>query len=123
MANAEIKNFQKPDGSRSIPQGVIETLSSPAGAVSRSVLQPGWRWSKDIKPVVGTELCQFEHLEYVVSGRLGFRTKDGLEGEAGPGDIFYIPPGHDGWVVGDEPLVTLSWVGDDEFGKEKTNRP
>jgi hypothetical protein len=123
MGALQIKNFKAPDESRDIPGGKIHTVKSPSGAFSIGVMQPGWRWSTDIKPVVGTEWCEFEHLEYVVSGRLAIRTKDGEETTAGPSDVYYIPPGHDGWVVGDEPLVTLSWGPEAEFGKEKTNRP
>jgi hypothetical protein len=116
MASAEIKNFATPDDSRPIPGGQVDTVTSPAGSMALGTLQPGWRWSKDIKPVVGTEWCEVEHFEYIVSGRITIHLKDGTEYSGGPGDIFYVPPGHDGWVVGDEPLRSISF-GPSDFGK------
>jgi len=109
MAGVEIKNFNSPDESHDIPKGQIKTVMSPMGSCSYSVLQPGWKWSNDIKPIVGTEWCEVEHFEYVIQGHLRGRLKDGTEFSAGPGETYYIPPGHDGWVEGDEPLVSLSF--------------
>lgn len=79
--------------------------------VGEIVSQPGWRWSVDMRPKVGGEWCQIRHIGMVLSGRLGFEFSDGTTAEAGPGDIFDIPPGHDGWTVGDEPCVQIEWAG------------
>ncbi|MEP6681153.1 MAG: hypothetical protein ABJB65_06700 [Chloroflexota bacterium] len=75
------------------------------------MLEPGWRWSTHVKPVAGTELCEYHHIGYVMSGRLHLLTAGGVQLEVGPGDVFDIPSGHDAWVVGDEPWVGLQWAG------------
>ena len=77
--------------------------------VGRATFEPGWRWSEHIKPAAGTELCEVTHTGYVVSGRQVVRTADGTEIELQPGDAFVIAPGHDAWVVGDEPCVTVDF--------------
>ncbi len=86
-------------------------------ALGRAVYQPGWRWSKDLKPLVGTTLCEFHHVGVVLSGRLHVEMEDGLTLEIGPFDAFEIPPGHDAWVVGDEPWVSIDSVGRRHFGR------
>jgi hypothetical protein len=88
---------------------------------SRFVLKPGWRWSESVKPIVGTDSCQVLHTGYNVSGRLHVRMEDGTEEEGfGPGDAYVIPPGHDAWVVGDEPVVSvdMSSVTVERYAKE-----
>jgi len=80
------------------------------GQVGRYTFQPGWRWSECIKPAVGTDSChQVDHIGYVVGGRLHVKHDGGTEGEATPGDVYRIAPGHDGWVVGDEPAVLVEF--------------
>jgi hypothetical protein len=78
-----------------------------AGMVTRATFEPGWRWSESVKPIVGGDCCQRDHFGYCLSGRLHIQMRSGEELEIGPGDIVRIPPGHDGWVVGDEPYVTV----------------
>lgn len=86
-------------------------------AIGRATLQPGWRWSRDIKPIVGTAWCEAHHLQVMLQGRLGVEMDDGERGEYGPGEVFEIPPGHDTWVVGDEPAVLLDVFGNSaDFG-------
>jgi class 3 adenylate cyclase len=75
------------------------------------VNQPGWRWSKDVRPAVGGDWCRIRHVGYVVSGRLGIDFQDGSSVVFGPGDVFDVPPGHDGYTVGDEPVVQIEWSG------------
>src|SRR5262249_6347934 len=70
-------------------------------------LQPGWRWSKDVKPIAGTPSCQHRHVGYVMSGHLHVLMEDGTEADLVEGDAYEIPPGHDGWVVGDKPWLTI----------------
>jgi mannose-6-phosphate isomerase-like protein (cupin superfamily) len=70
-------------------------------------IQPGWRWTTDMKPIVQTDTCQMDHLMYVLSGKVGVKMDDGEELEYGAGDVVAIPPGHDGWTIGDEPAV---WI-------------
>jgi DNA-binding CsgD family transcriptional regulator len=87
------------------------TLVSIAGmTIGREVMQPGWRWSEDIKPIVGTEWCRASHHGYVVSGRIHVVMEDGTEVDASAGDVVVVPPGHDAWVVGDEPCVFLEYL-------------
>ena len=74
-------------------------------------MQPGWRWSEHVKPVAGTELCMAPHQQYQISGRIHIVMGDGTELESGPGDITSLPPGHDAWVVGNEPVVAIDWQG------------
>jgi quercetin dioxygenase-like cupin family protein len=80
-------------------------------------LQPGWKWSKDVKPIAKTDSCQAPHLNYMISGRMHVVMDDGTEEDFGPGDIAVIPPGHDAWVVSDEPVVTLDVTGSGVWAK------
>jgi class 3 adenylate cyclase len=75
------------------------------------VNEPGWRWSTDVRPTVGGEWCQARHVGFIVSGRLGIDFSDGGSMVFGPGDVFDVPPGHDGYTVGDEPVVQIEWTG------------
>jgi hypothetical protein len=109
LAEGSIKEFDSPDEVRNIPKGRIEVVSLGNFTVARGTFEPGWRWSNDVKPIVGTESCQVRHLGCVLSGRIHVRMDDGTEFEAGPGTAFEIPPGHDGWVVGDEPYVGVEF--------------
>ena len=84
-------------------------------SIGRLVHAPGWRWSKDVRPLVGTDRCQVRHLGYAISGRVAVQMADGGMFEIRAGSAFDIPPGHDGWVVGDEPYVTLEWTGVGEW--------
>jgi len=77
--------------------------------VARLTLQPGWRWSESVKPVAGTETCQVHHLGVLISGRMHVLGADGVEAEIGPGTAYTIDPGHDSWVVGDEPVVAFEF--------------
>lgn len=86
-------------------------------AIGRFVFQPGWRWSRDVAPVVGTRSCQHRHLGYTISGTLGVRMDDGTEMTIGPGEAYEIPPGHDGWVVGEVPWESVEFTSAHEFAK------
>ena len=81
------------------------------------VLEPGWRWSEHVRPTAGTTSCQFHHVGLALSGAMDGRMDDGTEFEVRPGDIFDVPPGHDNWVIGDEPLVAVLWGGWRGWGK------
>jgi class 3 adenylate cyclase len=83
--------------------------------------EPGWRWSVDVKPIAGTETCQYHHVGYTVSGRLRLQMPDGTELEIGPGEVFEAPPGHDAWVVGDEPWVCVDFEAMRTYGKKHDN--
>ena len=106
------KSLDHPDESRAPSDRTrIDLVTLGEVTVGRAVFHPGWRWSDDVKPVAGTDLCQVTHVGYVVSGREGVRMADGTEVELGPGDAFVVGPGHDAWVIGDEPCVTLDFSG------------
>lgn len=119
MARIERKSFDSPDEVRKLEGGMgqVEIINTPEGAVGRATFMPGWRWSEHVKPIAGTDSCQAAHLGYQVSGRMGVRLDDGEEMEFGPGDFVRIPAGHDGWVIGDEPAVTVDWQGMADYAK------
>jgi hypothetical protein len=79
------------------------------GPVGRATFLPGWRWSEHVKPIAKTESCQAPHICYFISGRMKVVMNDGEEMDYGPGDFGTIPPGHDAWIVGDEPCVVIDW--------------
>ena len=101
------RNLYSPDETRTFENGKAEVVKLGDFSASRLVLEPGWRWSENVKPIAGTDSCQVLHTGYHVSGRLHGRLDDGTEAECGPGDAYVIPPGHDAWVVGDEPVVSV----------------
>jgi hypothetical protein len=109
MAGIEKKSFDAPDETRTPEKTRIDVVEMGPTKAARVTLQPGWRWSECIKPVVGTESCQARHVGAVVSGRLQVVHDDGSEGDAVPGDAYVIEPGHDAWVSGDEPWVALEF--------------
>jgi hypothetical protein len=111
MAGLEIKRLDgAPDEVRPfVAKGRAQLVNLANGPVGMNVFEPGWRWSEHVKPMARTESCQAAHLGYVVSGRLHVRMDDGSEGDVGPGDAVRIDPGHDAWVVGDEPCVMVDF--------------
>lgn len=113
----EHKSFTTPEETRSFERGKVELLTVGGAEIGRLTLQPGWRWSDHVKPIAGTDLCEAPHFQYHVSGRLGVRMADGTEFELGPGDVSSLPEGHDGWVIGDEPVVIVDWYGASNYAK------
>jgi len=110
-------SFSRPDEVREFPHGRAEIVRIGGMDVGRLTLEPGWRWSTDVKPIAGTDLCQAPHMQYHVSGRIRVRMADGTEFEAGPGDVTSLPEGHDAWVVGDEPAVSVDWYGASNYAR------
>lgn len=109
MAGVERKTFDEPDVVRTPPNAKVDVVNVGRTTVGRATLQPGWRWSESIKPIVGTESCDVHHLGVLLSGRIRVVHTDGSEVEIGPGDVYNIEPGHDAWVVGDEPSVGVEF--------------
>jgi quercetin dioxygenase-like cupin family protein len=107
MATLEKKRFDAPDELRNpYEKGRVDVLKVGNGReweAKRVTIEPGWRFTEHTSPVVGTELCEVFHIKYFIRGRFGVRMKDGTEMEFGPGEIAIIDPGHDAWIVGDEP--------------------
>src|ERR687890_2334709 len=98
MQAYEQKDLGQPDEVRQFPNGRLELVNMGGGVVGRLVLEPGWRWSNDVKPIAGTELCEAPHFQYHVSGTLRIRTAEGQEFDAIPGQVTALPSGHDAWV-------------------------
>ena len=113
----EHKSFDKPEELREFPNGRAEILRIGGVEVGRLVFEPGWRWSKDVKPIAKTSSCEAPHFQYHVSGQLAIRMDDGSEFIATKGDITSLPSGHDAWVVGNEPVVVVDWYGASHYAK------
>ena len=109
MATIEKKSLNQPEQTKQIGRVKVEVITMGGLNFQRDTAAPGWRWSEDVKPVAKTESCQVNHLLYVISGRLHVRMNDGKEMEFNPGDMGLIPPGHDGWTIGDKPAVWLEF--------------
>ncbi|MFP5299372.1 MAG: cupin domain-containing protein [Actinomycetota bacterium] len=103
------RNLDRPDEIRTPDKTTVAVVHVGSADVGRFELEPGWRWSECIKPIVKTESCQLDHLGYVISGRIHVVHDDGSEAEIGPGEAYRIAPGHDAWVVGNEPAVGLEF--------------
>jgi mannose-6-phosphate isomerase-like protein (cupin superfamily) len=113
----ERRNFSDPDETRRFDSGKVEVVTLGGATFGRAVFEPGWRWSTCVKPIAKTESCEAPHLNLHISGRLHVVMDDGNELEFGPGDIGVIPPGHDAWVVGNEPVVVIDISGMEEYAK------
>ena len=117
------KNFDEPDELVRLPGLVEEVVEVGGFTVGREVVDPGWRWATDTKPVVGGDWCEAHHVGVTVSGQWGVILKDGRTLEFRPGDVFDVPAGHDSWTIGDEPCVTLNWTGLRTFFASKALLP
>ena len=119
MARAEHKQMSKPDETRKFEKGHADVVNVNGGTVGRLTFQPGWRWSTHMKAAAGTKSCEAPHLQYHLSGQLGIKRDDGTEMVAKAGDITSLPSGHDAWVIGNEPVVTVDFHGATEYAKKK----
>ncbi len=117
MSTLEKKSFTTPDETRSLPKTKIEVVTFGDMVAMKATLDPGWKWSENVKPQAGTESCQVAHFGYVISGRIRVVMDDGKEEEYGPGDVMVAAPGHNAWVVGNEPYVGLDFVGGKTYAK------
>ena len=117
MADPQLKSLRSPDDIFQMDKIEERSVQMGEQTIGRAVIQPGWRWSIDLKPKVGTPSCIVRHIGLTLSGRMHVLLDDGREFEVGPDDVFDIPPGHDAWVVGDEPLDTVEIVGIYGFGR------
>jgi quercetin dioxygenase-like cupin family protein len=119
MAQMVRKSLESPEESRPFEEGKgrLDLVNVEGGPVGRATFEPGWQWSKHVKPIAGTDSCQSAHLGSYVSGRMKVVMDDGEETEFGPGDVAVIPPGHDAWTLGDEPCVVIDWQGFATYAK------
>ena len=123
MARLEKKSMSSPDETRTFDKGKIELIKIGDASIGRIYLEPGWSWEKCVKPIVKTESCQVTHRQYVMSGRVRVKMNDGSEEEYGPGDVTYIPPGHNAWVVGNEPYTGIDFGTVDMYSKNYVAAP
>ncbi len=117
MGMISAKSFDQPD--EVLPKSNVSKRSVLVGKtyIARTEYKPGWRWSKDIKPTAKTASCEHHHQGVIVSGRLHIVADEGGERSLGPGDAFDVLPGHDSWVLGDEPCVTIEFQSAQDWGK------
>jgi hypothetical protein len=112
------KRFERPDQVRTFEKGKFEIVRLKGISIGRVSYEPGWKWSLYVGAATGAAMCLVEHIGIVVSGSAMAEMDDGTATEMRPGDIFNIPPGHDSWVVGDNPYVSLHILGADEYAKD-----
>ena len=110
----EVKSFDAPDETRPFERnGHVHLVTVAGKEIGKAVFEPGWRWSNDVKPLAGTESCEFPHFVYVIAGAMQVTMDDGRRVELRAGDVAAIPPGHDAAVLGNEPCVTVD-LGEDD---------
>jgi quercetin dioxygenase-like cupin family protein len=107
----EIRRFEDPTETRTFDKGALKLLAIGGTSIGKASYEPGWKWSEHVGQLVGAEICEVEHVGMVLSGRAAVKMADGTELVMEAGDVFAIPPGHDSWVVGDEPYVSLHLLG------------
>ena len=119
MYEVILKRFEHPDEVRTFEKGKFEIVHLGAMTIGRASYEPGWKWSLHVGAAAGETSCQVEHVGLVISGRATAAMDDGRIIEMKAGDLFYIAPGHDSWVVGDEPYVSLHLMGASAYAQHK----
>jgi hypothetical protein len=119
MLDVILKRFEQPDEIRTFPKGKFDLIQIGGMTIGRATYQPGWKWSVDVGAAAGAKMCQVEHIGMVISGKATAAMEDGRVIEMRAGDVFYIAPGHDSWVVGDEPYVSLHFLGAEKYAASK----
>ncbi len=116
MLDVVLKSFDAPDETRSFEKGKLEIVRIGGMTLGRASYEPGWKWSEHVSPLAGTPFCEVEHLGLVLSGRAMAAMSDRTQVELAAGSLFYIPPiAHDSWVIGEEPYVSLHFMGADHY--------
>ena len=118
MEKMEVRSLNNPDEVRTFDKGKLELVKIGGTIVGRATLQPGWKWSESVQPLVKTKSCEAAHFQYQVSGTLRVRMDDGTEADCKAGDICLLPTGHDAWVIGNEPVVVVDFQGMVDYAKE-----
>lgn len=118
VGKTECKSFDSPDEVRKFEKGKLELVNVNGAMIARATFEPGWKWSTCIKPIAKTEHCMGAHFGHQLSGTLVTRMEDGTETISRAGDVLSIPPGHDGWVVGDETVVVVDFQGMANYAKQ-----
>ncbi len=117
MAQMQKKSMTAPDETRKFDKGRMDITVVGDTSIGRMMLEPGWKWSTSVKPIVKTDSCLVAHTMYVISGKMKVKMDDGTEQEFGPGDTGTVPPGHDAWVVGNESFVGIDFTGAKTYAK------
>jgi hypothetical protein len=117
MAKMEVRSVNAPDETRKFDKGKLDLVKIGGAMVGRAEFQPGWRWSTSLKEMTKTESCLAPHFQYHVSGTLHIVMDDGTGRDCKAGDISLVPPGHDAWVVGNEPVVVVDFQGMVDYAK------
>lgn len=118
MLEVILRRFEEPDEVREFEKGRLELIHIGGMTVGRASYEPGWRWSEHVRPLAGTEFCEVEHVGMVLSGRATAAMAGGEVVELTPGSVFHVPASpHDSWVVGDEPYVSLHFLGASRYAK------
>ncbi len=113
-----LKRFETPDEVREMVKGKFEIVRLGGMTIGRATYEPGWRWSEHVGPGVGATRCSVEHVGMVLSGTATAALEDGRVFEMRVGEVFYIPPvPHDSWVIGNEPYVSLHFLGADHYAR------
>ena len=115
MNQVLLKRFTSPDEARSFEKGTFEVVRLGGLTLGRASYEPGWKWSTHVGPLVGQSLCQVAHVGMVMAGRAMVAMEDGTTYELAPGDLFAIEPGHDSWVIGEEPYISLHFLGAEDY--------
>jgi quercetin dioxygenase-like cupin family protein len=123
MTDAVVTRFEKADEVRTFEKGKFELVRIGGMTVGRATYDPGWKWSDHVGKALGKKSCDVEHVGLVVSGRAAVAMDDGRVLEIGPGDLFHIGPGHDSWVLGEEPYVSLHLMGASHYAAKKSAGP
>lgn len=111
MGSMQRKPLTAPDEERNVPNGAVQVWALGDFVIGKMTFEPGWRWSKDVKPIAGTEWCEYHHLGLILEGRMHAISSDGVEMEVAAGDLFELLPGHDAWTVGDQAVVQYDFAG------------
>lgn len=116
---AQVKNVEQADETREFEKGRVELVNVAGRMVGRAVLEPGWKWSSHVKPIAKTKSCEAPHFQYQLSGKMQIVMDDGAKFVTKAGDVMNIPPGHDAWVIGDEPVIIVDFQGLVDYAKPK----
>ena len=119
MLDVILKRFENPDETRTFDKGKFELIHIGGMTIGRATYQPGWKWSEHVGKALGKTHCDIEHVGIVISGRATAAMTDGRVIEMKAGDVFYIAPGHDSWVVGEEPYMSLHLLGATDYAAKK----
>lgn len=120
MTDLSLAKFEKPDEVRTFDKGKFELVRIAGMTVGRATYDPGWKWSDHVGKALGKASCDVEHVGLVISGRAAVAMDDGRVIEVAAGDLFHIGPGHDSWVIGNEPYVSLHLMGASHYAAHES---